>query len=185
MVPTTRNIPRSRLLRLTASGVARLSSFASSRGGGGQKRVISRRSSSKGLDFSTIPCYRIVPSLLVWRGILCSLRQDRADGRRHVAIGIAGGLWIAGFLFPAENLTFRVFGVDYVTFFSECIPIPGKVKGCRRRFAPPAFFMGLSLGIEKILILNEKRKDSPIPGPNRGDAYKRLKMKHENEEQTN
>ena len=84
-------------------------------------------------------CAIVLPPPLVWRGTLCSLRQDRADGRRHVAIGLPTVFGSPAFLFPAENLTFRVLGVDYVTFFSECIPIPGKVKGRRRRFAPPAF----------------------------------------------
>ena len=129
MVPTTRNIPRSRLLRLTASGVARLSSFASSRGGGGQKRVISRRSSSKGLDFSTILCYRIVPSLLVWRGILCSPRQDRADGcllsNCHRLCRRSSDRRLS---FRAENLTFRVFGVDYVTFLANAFPFLERLR---------------------------------------------------------
>ena len=45
-LPTTRNISPGYLLRLTTSGVARLSCFALSRGGGAQKRDGLRRSSA-------------------------------------------------------------------------------------------------------------------------------------------
>jgi len=53
-VSTTRKTPPGYLLRLTASGVARLSSFAPSRGGGAQKRDGLRRSSFERLAY--YPC---------------------------------------------------------------------------------------------------------------------------------
>jgi hypothetical protein len=46
----------------------------------------------------------------------------------QTAIGFAGGLRIVGFLFRAENLTFRVFGVDYVTFLANAYPFLERLR---------------------------------------------------------
>ncbi len=82
------------------------------------------------LDFSAILCYRITP--LLWSGVALSLLAAPRPCRRlppfFQASRLADGLRIAGFLFRAENLTFRVFGVDYVTFLANAFPFLERLR---------------------------------------------------------
>lgn len=52
---------------------------------------------------------------------------------------LADGLWIAGFLFSSGKFDFSRFWCRLCDLFSECLPIPGKVKGRRWKSVPPAF----------------------------------------------